>query len=372
MHKLIPFAFDERGHLIHVSQAKANGLACDCTCPCCGCRLVAKREGQRKQPHFAHCRQAECEGARETVLHLLAKEVVVEEKCLMLPSYRYLRGPQQQRFIEVRTEERLHRSDLQPDAEGLTAGGEVVLIEFKVTHAVDEAKAEKIRQSGLKCVEIDLNGVDMDKEAVRSFLVDADGGRWWICNPELDALWQEECQRREEERQKEEERKKAEAERERLEQQQRKLEREKSSIIEYREQHPECKCFYQSRCKNCRYHSLMLAWWSNMEAIRPYMPEWGLFYLKKNPQEIVDEQFFITPKPSYVLDESGNRRYIYPKTMTDDQKKRSDRLYRFFNNLFADAGHIVRGFWCDDMKKTFNYDGKSVVACSNRQAWPKD
>lgn len=102
------------------------------------------------------------------------------------------------------------------------------------------------------------------------------------------------------------------------------------------------------------------------------MPEWGLFYLQKNPQEIVDGQFSITPKPSYVLDESGNRRYIYPKTMTVEQKKHSDLLYHFFNTLFANAEKIVRGFWCDEMKKVFRYDEKIVVACSNRQAWLKD
>ncbi|MCR5890395.1 hypothetical protein LRS06_21950 [Hymenobacter sp. J193] len=41
------------GHLLHVLSVD-NRLACGCTCPSCGARLVARNRGEKKAPHFAH------------------------------------------------------------------------------------------------------------------------------------------------------------------------------------------------------------------------------------------------------------------------------------------------------------------------------
>jgi len=62
-----------------------RGLACRCMCPDCGERLIANHGTGIKQPYFSHESGAECEAAYETALHLLAKEVLAEERRILLP-----------------------------------------------------------------------------------------------------------------------------------------------------------------------------------------------------------------------------------------------------------------------------------------------
>lgn len=68
-------ALDSKGNLVFVDDV-ATGLACDCICPCCKGKLLAKNKGEINSHHFAHAFGPECEGARESMLHLLAKEKV--------------------------------------------------------------------------------------------------------------------------------------------------------------------------------------------------------------------------------------------------------------------------------------------------------
>ena len=70
---LLTYALDSSNKLKHI-DAVENGMACGCVCPCCKERLMAKNGGTKRMHHFAHASGVDCEGAYETMLHLLAKE----------------------------------------------------------------------------------------------------------------------------------------------------------------------------------------------------------------------------------------------------------------------------------------------------------
>lgn len=70
---LLTYALDSSNKLKHI-DAVENGMACGCVCPCCKEKLMAKNGGTKRMHHFAHASGVDCEGAYETMLHLLAKE----------------------------------------------------------------------------------------------------------------------------------------------------------------------------------------------------------------------------------------------------------------------------------------------------------
>jgi len=75
----------KNGRVVSVDQVE-NGLACGCRCPDCDGILIAKNRGEIKVHHFAHESGQICETSQETALHLLAKEVLIEQKAILLPS----------------------------------------------------------------------------------------------------------------------------------------------------------------------------------------------------------------------------------------------------------------------------------------------
>ena len=75
---------NESGALVHVDDV-ANGAKCECHCPYCNAPLYAKNGGHQREHHFAHAHGKECEGAYESVLHILAKEILQETGRIMLP-----------------------------------------------------------------------------------------------------------------------------------------------------------------------------------------------------------------------------------------------------------------------------------------------
>lgn len=74
---LLTYAFDSTGNFVHIDEV-SNGLACDCYCPSCRERLVARNGGAKRIHHFAHAFGVDCENAYETMLHQLAKLRVQE------------------------------------------------------------------------------------------------------------------------------------------------------------------------------------------------------------------------------------------------------------------------------------------------------
>ena len=78
MGALLTYALNKDNRLVHVDEVK-TGAACECHCPRCNSPLDAKNGGTIREHHFAHAHGHTCEGAYESTLHLLAKQVVEEQ-----------------------------------------------------------------------------------------------------------------------------------------------------------------------------------------------------------------------------------------------------------------------------------------------------
>lgn len=201
------FGRDDQGVIRHISQVArgAKGL----TCPDCQHPLIPKK-GQELRHHFAHASAEECRTAGETMLHLLAKSVIADAKRLDVPEVKVvdprsgraerLRMPETQHFDTVELE--VWESGIRPDVVGIrhtSEGGpdERLLIEVRVTHAVDDRKLDRLRQRREAAVEIDLSGIrtDLDSDGFARAILKA-APRIWLSHPQIERLREEEARRR--------------------------------------------------------------------------------------------------------------------------------------------------------------------------------
>lgn len=176
----LTYALDPSGKMVHIGCVE-RGLSCNCRCPKCQEPLVAKlgHEGGR-QSHFAHQKGSDCYGSYMTALHMLAEQIIKEEKTVMAPPYKEIEK-QQLFFEQVEAEQRVERKDLQPDLVGVTSDGNRWCIEIRNTHEVDEAKKKKILESSITCLEIDVR--EQTLESLKTFLLESLENREWINNP---------------------------------------------------------------------------------------------------------------------------------------------------------------------------------------------
>lgn len=177
--------------LKHVSEV-ANGLSCNCICANCKQKLVAKNNPKNQRlAHFAHHSGIECDGAYETVLHLLAKSILYKTKQLRLPDFHrqsFLRKGKLVTFDEVvKDGQRVNIGSkvIIPDSIGKINGKEI-FIEFAKTHFVDETKSELIKKSETACVEIDLAEQLLDEDSLATFLKSSDESIYWLNNPRME------------------------------------------------------------------------------------------------------------------------------------------------------------------------------------------
>lgn len=185
------YALDEKGSSIHINQIDEshNGLACNCTCPICGERLIARKGHGGKTPHFAHQQDSPCthpEYVKQSNIHAMAEQIFLEEKEILLPSVSLQAGNYIAHFFlggkwqieEVELEKMV--SDFIPDII-LKKGDEIILVEIYVTHAVDEIKRKKIVEANLPVIEIDLSEFvhdNMTKEDLRLRLREINRMKW--------------------------------------------------------------------------------------------------------------------------------------------------------------------------------------------------
>jgi hypothetical protein len=155
----LPFALQD-GILVDILSVD-KGLACNCICPSCGQRLVAKK-GNLKEHHFAHYNDVECEGAFETALHIYTKNILEKHKRIVLPpvylanSNKLIFPATEVTFEKVVLEKRLN--NIIPDIL-VFIKGKPLLIEIAVTHFVDSFKSLKILELGYSAIEIDARGL---------------------------------------------------------------------------------------------------------------------------------------------------------------------------------------------------------------------
>lgn len=195
--RMLVFALRE-GELLHVRDV-ATGKACQCVCPACGEPLIAVNQGTKRAPHFRHGAHADCATGYESSLHLAGKEALLRLKTVMLPAFRKrleVRASDGTLFAETLTYpartleadsawEELWMGRFRPDVV-FQVKGVRLLIEVKVTHAVDEAKLEKVRALGISAIELDLSLIGPDallsQQSFDAFVVSSPGFRQWLFN----------------------------------------------------------------------------------------------------------------------------------------------------------------------------------------------
>jgi hypothetical protein len=163
------------GQLVFIDEVE-RGLDCACLCPHCGGKLIA-RKGEVNQHHFAHHQVENCGKGVETVLHLLAKQVLQEEECIKLPD-----GDDLELLTSIEIERRRLGYISDVGAVFLETGEEID-IEIKVTHGVDQEKLNKVLSQHAKMMEIDLSGLcksgELTKEEVKQAVI-FDAPRYWV------------------------------------------------------------------------------------------------------------------------------------------------------------------------------------------------
>lgn len=193
----VPFGL-KQGRMVAPEEVD-RGRACGCTCPGCGTSLIAKK-GEEVVWHFSHDGAA-CESGAETAIHLMAKQILAEERRVALPAVivsmsatdaygreqtlRKLLAPAVAAQYENVVLE-VTRGGRRPDAVG--SGGNTSVehrIEVFVRHAVDEAKARELEDEECACFEIclnDLKGV-LSKDALRTAVINSSERIKWISYP---------------------------------------------------------------------------------------------------------------------------------------------------------------------------------------------
>lgn len=255
---LLRYAFDKEKKLVSIDSVD-RGLACNCTCPSCNGILIAKK-GEFNEYHFAH-QSVECKYAAETTLHLLAKEVLTEMNTLKLPLLRVTSKHSKKSlkfyenkvicfdfvFIEktienIRPDAIVYANDFPSETEKTP-----ILVEFCVTHLVDEVKMEKIESLNLFCIEIKLPKklLSANKNEIKDYLSKTNDF-YWINHPEtseikealeIDFLQYQEEKRKEEEEKERQKRKEEKEKKEREEKirrfaEQREKEKREKEILE--------------------------------------------------------------------------------------------------------------------------------------------
>lgn len=184
MSALLTIGINEKGEKVTIEDA-LNGKKCACYCPICHHSLIAKNsiplEFAKREHHFAHEKGSLCEATDETVLHQMAKDIIIEKRALMLPPSED--GTRPSGLVHLTKVEKEKWDDIygfRPDVDAITEKGERVLIEFYVSHKVSSKKRNIIISNKLNCIEIDLNYVEIDKDAISSFLLNDTDNREWV------------------------------------------------------------------------------------------------------------------------------------------------------------------------------------------------
>lgn len=161
------FAMDKEGRMRSVEEV-SRGLSCECTCTCCGDRVIA-RQGEVREWHFAHASGEECAGAAESALHHAAKQVLLDNKGTSLPGRlvsttaklddgRSGKGFASRPELWVDfdgVEAEVKYREVKPDIVA-TVNGMIIFIEVAVTHFIDEEKLKRLHEYNVPTIEIDL------------------------------------------------------------------------------------------------------------------------------------------------------------------------------------------------------------------------
>lgn len=221
----LPYALDGTGRTVSVNDVP-NGLDCNCSCPACGARLVAK-QGTEQVWHFSHYHGENCQAGYESALHLAVKALLEQDPQLALPTCMVVRheidkiGPRDKsrqstwsgafeyvtdeseqawardlasvhdrglaelpgrlvRFDRVEVEQT--QGNIRPDLIAYV-GDRRINLEVAVTHFIDEEKLGRIRKLGFPTLEIVIPpSLDPDWGTLRNLLHSPEN-KYWRFNP---------------------------------------------------------------------------------------------------------------------------------------------------------------------------------------------
>jgi len=201
--------FGERDGWLYAPSDVTRGRSCRCRCPGCGSPLRAN-QGTKRRHYFSHD-AAQDAGCLESAMHRYAKQVLAAASLLSLPAWvgdrswpnppfasdgegRLVTGDEIEwpaRTVPVRNGRREVGMDgMRVDVVLDDADGQL-LVEVRVSHAVDEAKAERVRELGCRMVEIDLSSVgDVAPDKFAEWVLHG-ASRHWVWNPQAVGCWQE-------------------------------------------------------------------------------------------------------------------------------------------------------------------------------------
>jgi hypothetical protein len=188
-------------NLKHISEV-ANGLKCGCICPACDTRLVARNGGRKRIHHFAHYESAECKYGVQTSIHYAAKEILEKAKKIKIPSldiflnteiervgyilfsHGEFKSISVERYIDIDSvtlEKKLHKYI--PDVV-IVSKGKRLIIEIAVTHFVGRNKLNKIQESKISAIEIDLSKIenDFNLQELEPLIIDNVENKEWLYN----------------------------------------------------------------------------------------------------------------------------------------------------------------------------------------------
>ncbi len=167
--KAFKIPYGERGgDLLHISDVE-RGLRCDCVCPVCNERLVA-RKGEKVKHHFGHYPGANC--SAETVLHQLGKRLLhrritaaIADGTSLPTTWPCLHCDDQHEGNLVKlahtAEMEMPLGACRPDVAILKPDGTpVAFVEIVVSHPPDENVLAYAAAHGVTVVEFHLNSAD--------------------------------------------------------------------------------------------------------------------------------------------------------------------------------------------------------------------
>ena len=196
---LIPFAKRCSDDKLVSPEEVPRGLACNCVCPACA-HPVQAHQGTEKAWYFGHAKGSDCAEAYEISVHEKAKQLLKERKELLVPALVIVQSAQDAlgRVLverEIAFESKTVTLEtcksgktvqgVMPDILG-ELNGHRVIVEITVFHRLMPEKRERIQNTGLASVEIELSrfkSTQATRELLEAELFLNPENRRWIFHP---------------------------------------------------------------------------------------------------------------------------------------------------------------------------------------------
>ncbi len=200
MSNKIPFAY-KNNKMVDVAEVE-SGKACGCFCPSCEEPLQA-RKGEVLVYHFAHLPGSDrnCEFAPETALHKMAKQILWEEKQIVLPPLTLQetlfdnRGKPHKQKLEICSQSAIYfdsvvlekaADKIRPDVTA-EKDGKTIYIEIYVTNKLSNTKKKFIREENLPTIEVNLSKFlkenTFSKPILKELIINKVQNKTWIHHP---------------------------------------------------------------------------------------------------------------------------------------------------------------------------------------------